>query len=159
MLFPCVQSSVLASYVNSKTLSTDVGIGDSATKETNEGLFKKTSNGRRSLRNVRPSLTRPAWTLRRYAAENINAAALKKFCYDIPDFRESTVWLLKKRYFEKLRKVPHSELFHANMDAHWYSVEKRMRMSRNNMWKHWEKPVYTHQYCSNCCCGKRNCYH
>ena len=47
----------------------------------------------------------------RYAAENGNAAALKKFRSDIPDLGESTVRLFKKRYMylEEVRKVPRGE--------------------------------------------------
>lgn len=45
----------------------------------------------------------------RYAAENGNAAALKKFHSDITDLGESTVRLFKKRYLEQFKNVPHGD--------------------------------------------------
>ena len=43
--------------------------------------------------------------IRRYAAENGNAAALRKFSFEITDLGESTVRLFKKRYLEEIRKA------------------------------------------------------
>ena len=42
----------------------------------------------------------------RYAAENGNVAALRKFRSDIPDLGETMVRLFKKRYHEELRMAP-----------------------------------------------------
>ena len=41
----------------------------------------------------------------RYAAENSNASAIRKFRSDFPDLGESTVRLFKRRYVEEVRKA------------------------------------------------------
>ena len=93
----------------------DTGIGVVATKEANEAVRKVIDHG--ASANV-VSKKRKAYTafpdetsanIGRYAAENGNAAALKKFRSDIPDIGESTVRLFKKRYLEEVRKVPRGE--------------------------------------------------
>ena len=48
-------------------------------------------------------------SIERYATENSNAVALKKFRYDIADLGESTVRLFKKRYLEELKKILHGD--------------------------------------------------
>ena len=40
-----------------------------------------------------------------YAAENDNAAALRKFGFEITDLGESTLRLFKKQYLEEIRKA------------------------------------------------------
>ena len=69
----------------------DVGLAESAVKKANEAVQRELDRQKKekSLPKKRKaySLTRPA---RRYAAENGNAAALKKFRSDIADLGEST---------------------------------------------------------------------
>ena len=109
--------SILSYFKPSSMLPSpsDTGIGVVATKEANEDIRKVIDRG--ASANV-VSKKRKAYTafsdetradIGRYAAENGNAAALKKFRSDIPDLGESTVRLFKKRYLEEVRKVSRGE--------------------------------------------------
>ena len=101
--------SILSYFKPSSMLRSlsDTGIGVVATKEANEVVRKVIDHGT-SVNVV--SKKRKAYTaffdetrvdIGRYAAENRNAAALKKFHSDIPDLGESTVRLFKKRYLAR----------------------------------------------------------
>ena len=93
----------------------DTGIGVVATKEANEAVRKGIDRGASANVVSKKCKAYTAFSdetredIGRYAAENGNAAALKKFCSDISDRGESTVRLFKKRYLEEVRKVPRGE--------------------------------------------------
>ena len=93
--------------------SRDIGLADSTTKKANESVQREPDRqkGEKSLPKKRKAYTTFSAETRadigKYAAENGNAAALKKFRCDITDLGESTVRLFKKRYLEELKKVPH----------------------------------------------------
>ena len=87
--------------------SSDAGIEESTMKKANEAV--QTELDRQKSQKSCPKKCK-AYTafsdemhanIGRYAAENDNAAALKKFRSDITDLGESTVRLFKKRYLKE----------------------------------------------------------
>ena len=89
--------------------SSDAGIAESAAKKVNEAI-RKELDGQKSKKSL-PKKCK-AYTafsdethtnIERYAAENSNTAALKKFHSDIADLGQSTVWIFKERYLEELK--------------------------------------------------------
>ena len=88
----------------------ETGIGESATRETNDAV-KRVLAGQQAKepaakkRKVYTAFNKDSQRVQigRYAAENGNAAVLRKFRQEIPDLGESTVRLFKKRYLEELR--------------------------------------------------------
>ena len=102
--------SILQYFKPSSSLPTpsETGIGDIATDEENAAVQKELD--RQSCKSSKVYTTFSDKTraeIGRYAAENGNAAALRKFHSDIPDLGESMVRLFKKRYHKELRKAPH----------------------------------------------------
>ena len=110
--------SILSHFKPSSMLPSlsDTGIRVVATKEANEAVRKVIDRGASTNAVSKKCKAYTAFSdetradIGRYAAENRNAAALKKFRSDISDLEENTVRLVKKRYhLEEVRKVPHGE--------------------------------------------------
>ena len=86
----------------------ETGIGEAATKQANKAV-------QRVLESEEPPPKQRKYTtysdeqraeVGKYAAENGNAAALRKFKAEIPNLGESTVRFFKKRYLDELRVSP-----------------------------------------------------
>ena len=106
----CEKMSIQSYFKPARSLPTpaETGIGEVATKEANRAVQRVLDE----QSSQQPSPKRRKYTtfndeqrarVGKYAAENGNTAALRKFRSEIPSLGESTVRFFKKRYLDELR--------------------------------------------------------
>ena len=101
--------SILRFFKLSSTLPMpqDTGLGERATESANTAVQSavETCSSSKKRKSYTAFSDEMCVAVGRYAAENGNAAALRKFHFEITDLGASTVRLFKKWYSEEIRKA------------------------------------------------------
>ena len=98
--------SILRFFKPSSTLPTpqDTGLGERATESANTAVQSamETCSSSKKRKSYTAISDKMRAAIGRYAAKNGNAAALRKFRFEITDLGECRVHLFKKQYLEEI---------------------------------------------------------